>query len=58
MDDVVSLAKASEHVCHDFRRILQIGVHDHDRIAPRVVEAGGDRELVPEIAGKRNEPIT
>ena len=34
----------------DFGRILQIGVHDDDRAAGGVVEPGGDRDLMAEIA--------
>ena len=34
------------------RRILQIGVDQHDGIAPGVVHPGSDRDLVAEVAGE------
>ena len=33
-----------------FGRVLQVGVHDDDRLALRRVHAGGDGDLVAEIA--------
>ena len=36
-------------------RVLEVGVHDHHRVAPgRGVEAGGHRDLVAEVAGQRD----
>ena len=44
---------------HDhFRRILQIGIDDDDRVASGVFQTGGNGDLVPEIAGKPDDPDT
>jgi len=55
--DVVTLSKSREHLGDDLRRVLQVGIHHHHRLAARVVEAGSDGELVSEIARQRNHPV-
>ena len=34
--------------------MLQVGVHDHHRPAASVVEPGGDRDLLAEVAAERD----
>lgn len=52
VDHVVALAP----VFHQFRdqlgRVLQIGVDHDDRIAPTVIEAGGQSDLLAEVAAQ------
>jgi hypothetical protein len=36
----------------DLGRVLQIRVHDDDRVAPGMVESGGDGDLLAEIAAE------
>jgi hypothetical protein len=50
IDDVVALLPFGDHLFDDFRRVLQVGIHDDDRCALRRVHAGGDGDLVAEIA--------
>ena len=39
----------------NFRRVLQVGIDDDNRLgAARVVEAGGERRLLAEIAAERD----
>jgi hypothetical protein len=33
-------------------RVLEVGINDDDGIPARVIHAGGDGELVPEVAGE------
>ena len=49
-NDVIALLPSGDQRMDDFGRILQIGVHDDDRAAGGVVEPGGDRDLMAEIA--------
>src|SRR5262249_14723750 len=37
-------------------RILKVGVHDDHRVAGREVDAGGQRDLVAEVARQPDEP--
>ena len=39
-----------EHRRDQLRRVLQVGVEHHHGVALGVVEAGGERRLVPEVA--------
>ena len=48
--DVITFLPAREHRLDQFRRILQVGIHDHDRITRGVFESGGGGNLLPEIA--------
>src|SRR2546430_12965684 len=50
VDDLVAFAPAGDQVGRELRRILEIAVHDDDRVARRAVEAGRDRHLVAEVA--------
>lgn len=34
--------------------MLQIAVHDHDAVARRIAQTGGDRDLFSEIAAERD----
>src|SRR6266404_4857232 len=47
--DLEAFAPAGDHLQHHLGRILQVRVHHHDRLAVRVIEAGGDRGLVAEV---------
>ena len=56
VDDVVALAPARGELEDDLGRILEVGVeHDH-RVARREVDAGGERDLVAEVAREPDEP--
>ena len=37
-------------------RVLEVGVEHHDRVAAGVVESGGQRRLVPEVARQEDDP--
>ena len=50
IDDVEALFPFGDHIEDDFGRILKVGVHHNDRVAFRPVHAGGDGDLVAEIA--------
>jgi hypothetical protein len=50
MDDVVTLLPFVDQTLDDFGRILQVGVHHDDRVALCGIHAGGDRDLMTEIA--------
>ena len=51
----MALPPAPEKLRDDLGRVLQVGVHDHDRVAVRVVHARGDRQLVAEVAREREQ---
>ena len=55
VDHVESLAPTGRHLQHDLRGVLEIGVHDDDRVAGGDVHAGGDRDLVTEVPGKTKD---
>ena len=55
IDDVTAGAPVVEHAGDELRRILKVGVEHHDRVATRMVEAGGERRLMPEIARELND---
>lgn len=48
-DDVVALSVEGDHLREQFGRILEVGIHDDDRVARGEVEARGDRRLVAEV---------
>ena len=50
VDDLVALAPKADEFGHDLRRILQVGVDDDGGPAAGVVQAGGRRHLVAEVA--------
>ena len=50
IDDVDTPAPLLDHGCHDFRRVLKIGIDDDHAVATSVVDARGDRDLVAEVA--------
>ena len=50
IDDVVAFLPFGDQLLDDLGRILQVGVHDDDRSALCRVHAGGDGDLVAEIA--------
>ncbi len=55
VDDVVAVAKLGEEVVDQLGRVLQVAVHQHDRVAARRVEPGGRRDLVAEVARERDD---
>ena len=57
MDDLETLPPLGDEIEHDLRRVLQIGVHDDDRLAAGMVHARGDRDLMAEIARQREVAI-
>ena len=50
VDDVGALAPLGDHVGDQLRRVLQVGVDHRDDVADGVLEAGGQRGLVAEVA--------
>src|SRR5262245_60898291 len=51
-DDVVAVAPAGDEFADQRRRVLQVGGHDHRRLAVAVIDAGGDGDVAAEIARK------
>jgi len=54
IDHFVALFPLFCQFMDNFRRILQIGIDDNDRVTPRIIPARSDGNLVPEIAGKND----
>ncbi len=54
VDDIGALLPLFDHLRHDFRRILQIGVETDHRVAAGQIVAAGQRHLVTEIARERD----
>ena len=50
VDDVAAGPPVVEHERDQLGRILEVGVEHHDRVASRMVEAGGQRGLMAEVA--------
>jgi len=50
VDDVVALAPPLGELRQQLGRMLEVAVHDDDRVAAREIDSGGDRELVAEVA--------
>jgi hypothetical protein len=50
--DIVALLVELDHVCKDFRRVLQVGVHDNDCVAGSEIQSRRDRSLVTKIAAE------
>ena len=50
VDDVAAGAPVIEHLRDQLGRVLQVGVEHHDGVAAGVVEPGGQRRLVAEVA--------
>ena len=55
VDDVDALAPALEHLRDHLRRVLQVAVEHHDHVAAGVLEPGGQRRLVAEVARERDD---
>src|SRR3546814_7169603 len=51
-DDVIALAPFGDHFDDQFGRVLQIDVDRHDSAAGAVIDPGGERDLLAEIARK------
>src|SRR6266581_6710847 len=49
-DDVIALFPSLQQLGNELRWILEIRIDDDDRIAERVVEAGGQRQLLAEVS--------
>ena len=49
VDHLVAGSPLLGHLRHDLGGVLEVGVHDDHRLTPRVLEAGGDGDLVPEV---------
>jgi len=56
VDDIVAGAEALDERADQLGRVLQVAVHQHDRVAARRVDAGGRRDLVAEVARERDDP--
>ncbi len=52
---VVAIVPLRDEIAHEFRRVLQVGVDRDDGIAACVVEAGGQRDLLAEVARQRDD---
>jgi hypothetical protein len=52
--DIGAVAPARDHVRDQLGRVLEVGVDHHHGVAARVLEAGGDRGLVAEVARERD----
>ena len=50
VDHVVARPPLLAHLERDLGRVLEIGVDDDGGVAGRVVESGGQRRLMPEVA--------
>ena len=50
IDHVVALAPARDHLRDQFRRVLQVGVDRHHGGAGGMIQAGGERHLLAEVA--------
>ena len=50
IDDVVAGDPFGHQAADRLGRVLQVGIHQHDRIAPRVAQTGLDGGLMPEVA--------
>lgn len=50
--DLIALVPLLHHLRNQRRRVLQIGVQQHDRLAGGVIDAGGERLLLAEIAAE------
>ena len=51
--DVGTRPPTLQHLRDDFGRILEVGVHNDGGIAGRALQAGGNGDLMAEIAGER-----
>src|SRR5688572_17561534 len=49
VDDLVAVPPTLDKLSEDFRRVLQIAIHDDDRATARQVDARTDRRLVTEV---------
>ena len=56
VDDVEALVPALDEIRDHLRRILQVAVDEHDRVAARRVEPGGERDLVAEVPRQAKQP--
>jgi hypothetical protein len=52
---VVSVLKQLHHARQDFGRVLQIGIHHHDGVALREVQAGGNGCLMAKIPAETDD---
>jgi len=55
VDHVVALLPAGDELRNQFRRILEVGVDQHDGIAPGRVEPGRERDLMAEVPREPQE---
>ena len=55
VDHLVALPPERDHLEHHLRRVLEVAVHDHDRVAGGEVEPRRDRQLVAEVAGQEEQ---
>src|SRR5262249_2110585 len=54
VDDLVrASAPQLEHLWHQLRRMLQVTIHEHDRVAAYCIETGADGALLTKIPGQR-----
>ena len=56
VDDVEAFAPLRNEARNHLGRVLEIRVHEHDRVAARRVEPGGESRLVAEVAREAEQP--
>ena len=50
--NVVAFLQGAQHVADGVRRVLQVVIHQHDEIAPDMVESSHDGVVLTEIAAQ------
>src|SRR3954451_20109409 len=55
VDDVDPVAPAREHFRDHLGRVLEVAVEHHDHVTAGVLEPGGQRRLVAEVAGEADD---
>src|SRR5215471_14686984 len=50
INDLITFLPALDEFWNELRRVLKVCVDDDDRISVRVIEAGGQRQLLAEVA--------
>ena len=55
---LIAFAPLGDHLDQDLRRVLHVDVHRHYGLAARMLETGGDRRFLAEVARQRDGPDT
>ena len=54
-NDIESLLPTPDQFGDDFRGVLEIGIHQNDGVASRMIEPGTQSELVPEVTTQEDD---